>query len=153
MCALAASQGCGRHANEVAKPTDPPEVESVVAQRSDASLVTELPGRPEPYHTARVCARVNGIVFKCVYEEGQVVEAGRALFRINSAPLRAQMGTVQGAFTCAQVQLVIARDKTARYRGLAATCAVSELEYTKAQAVERQVTVDMVSDRAVLETM
>lgn len=151
-CALAVLQACGKHADEAARPAGPPEVEFAVAQRSDAPLVTELPGRLEPYRTAQVRARVDGIVLKRAYEEGQVVKAGQVLFRIDPAPLKAQVDAAQGALARAQAQLAIARDKAARYKGLAATRAVSELEYAEAQAAERQAAADVVSGRAALET-
>ncbi|CAJ0770542.1 efflux RND transporter periplasmic adaptor subunit [Ralstonia chuxiongensis] len=151
-CALAVLQACGRHADEAAKPAGPPEVEFAVAQRSDAPLVTELPGRLEPYRTAEVRARVDGIVLKRAYDEGQVVKAGQVLFRIDPAPLKAQVDAAQGALARAQAQLAIARDKAARYKELAATRAVSELEYAEAQAAERQAAADVVSGRAALET-
>jgi multidrug efflux system membrane fusion protein len=151
-CALAALQACGKHADEVAKPAGPPEVEFAVAQRSDTPLETELPGRLEPYRTAEVRARVDGIVLKRAYQEGQVVKAGQVLFRIDPAPLKAQVDAAQGALARAQAQEAIARDKAARYKGLAATRAVSELEYAEAQAAERQAAADVVSARAALET-
>ena len=128
-CALAVLQACGKRADETAKPAGPPEVGFAVAQRSDAPLVTELPGRLEPYRTAQVRARVDGIVLKRAYDEGQVVKAGQVLFRIDPAPLKAQVDAAQGALARAQAQLAIARDKAVRYKGLAATRAVSELEY------------------------
>lgn len=143
---------CSKHADEAAKPAGPPEVEFAVAQRSDAPLVTELPGRIEPYRTAEVRARVDGIVLKRAYEEGQVVKAGQVLFRIDPAPLKAQVDAAQGALARAQAQVAIARDKATRYKGLAATRAVSELEYAEAQSAERQAAADVVSARAALET-
>ncbi|WP_420803695.1 efflux RND transporter periplasmic adaptor subunit [Ralstonia mojiangensis] len=151
-CALAVLQACGKHVDEAAKPAGPPEVEFAVAQRSDAPLVTELPGRLEPYRTAEVRARVDGIVLKRAYDEGQAVKAGQVLFRIDPAPLKAQVDAAQGALARAQAQLAIARDKAVRYKGLAATRAVSELEYAEAQAAERQAAADVVSSRAALET-
>lgn len=150
-CALAALQACNMAADKAAKPAGPPEVEFAVAQRSDAPLVTELPGHLEPYRTAEVRARVDGIVLKRAYDEGQVVKAGQVLFRIDPAPLKAQVDAAQGALARAQAQLAIARDKAARYKGLAATRAVSELEYAEAQAAERQAAADVVSNRAALE--
>ena len=154
LCALALAtlQACGKHADEAAKPAAQPEVEYAVAQRSDAPLETELPGRLEPYRTAEVRARVDGIVLKRAYEEGQVVKAGHVLFRIDPAPLKAQVDAAQGTLARAQAQAAIARDKAARYKGLAATRAVSELEYAEAQSVERQAAADVVSARAALET-
>jgi len=151
-CALAALQACGKPSDHAAKPDGPPEVEVAVAQRSDAPLVTELPGRIEPYRTAQVRARVDGIVLKRAYEEGQVVKAGQVLFRIDPAPLKAQVDAAQGALARAQAQAAIAHDKAARYKALAATRAVSELEYAEAQATERQAVADVVSARAALET-
>nr|WP_316681866.1 efflux RND transporter periplasmic adaptor subunit [Ralstonia sp. LMG 18101] len=145
-------QACSKHTDEVAKPAGPPEVEFAVAQRSDAPLETELPGRLEPYRTAEVRARVDGIVLKRAYEEGQVVKAGQVLFRIDPAPLKAQVDAAQGALARAQAQVAIARDKATRYKGLAATRAVSELEYAEAQSAERQAAADVVSARAALET-
>lgn len=151
-CTLAALQACGKHADEVVKPATAPEVEFAVAQRSDAPLETELPGRLEPYRMAEVRARVDGIVLKRAYEEGQVVKTGQVLFRIDPAPLKAQVDAAQGALARAQAQLAIARDKAVRYKGLAATRAVSELEYAEAQSTERQAAADVVSTRAALET-
>lgn len=95
-CALATLQACGRHADEAARPAGTPEIEFAVAQRADAPLVTELPGRIEPYRTAEVRARVDGIVLKRTYDEGQVVKAGQVLFRIDPAPLKAQVDARKG---------------------------------------------------------
>ena len=66
----------------------PAEVGIVIARATPTAVATELPGRMEPYREAEVRARVAGIVAR-LYEEGQDVKRGDALFQIDPAPLQA----------------------------------------------------------------
>ncbi|MDQ6217599.1 biotin/lipoyl-binding protein, partial [Achromobacter insolitus] len=80
--------GCSKPETQPAADA-PAEIGVIIAAATPTSVATELPGRLEPYREAEVRARVAGIVTARLYEEGQDVARGAALFQIDPAPLQA----------------------------------------------------------------
>lgn len=94
VCVLVVLQVCGKYVDEVVKFVVLLEVEFVVVQCIDVLLVIELFGCLEFYCMVEVCVCVDGIVFKCVYEEGQVVKVGQVLFCIDLVLFKVQVDVV-----------------------------------------------------------
>ena len=80
----------------------------------------------EPYREAEVRARVAGIVTSRLYEEGQDVKRGDALFQIDPAPLQAAYDSEAANLARAQASLSAAADKLRRYADLVGDRAISE---------------------------
>ena len=92
----------------------------------------------EPYREAEVRARVAGIVTSRLYEEGQDVKRGDALFQIDPAPLQAAYDSEAANLARAQASLSAAADKLRRYADLVGDRAISERDHAEAAADERQ---------------
>ena len=116
----------------------PAEVGIVIARATPTAVATELPGRMEPYREAEVRARVAGIVTSRLYEEGQDVKRGDALFQIDPAPLQAAYDSEAANLARAQASLSAAADKLRRYADLVGDRAISERDHAEAAADERQ---------------
>lgn len=130
----------------------PAEVGIVVARATPTAVATELPGRMEPYREAEVRARVAGIVTSRLYEEGQDVKRGDALFQIDPAPLQAAYDSEAANLARAQASLSAAADKLRRYADLVGDRAISERDHAEAAADERQARAQVALARANLQS-
>ncbi|WZB70562.1 MexX/AxyX family multidrug efflux RND transporter periplasmic adaptor subunit [Achromobacter xylosoxidans] len=130
----------------------PAEVGIVIARATPTAVASELPGRMEPYREAEVRARVAGIVTSRLYEEGQDVKRGDALFQIDPAPLQAAYDSEAANLARAQASLSAAVDKLRRYADLVGDRAISERDHAEAAADERQARAQVALARANLQS-
>jgi membrane fusion protein (multidrug efflux system) len=145
--------GCGKEAPAQAGGGQPPptEVSIVVAQAERLPIITDLPGRLEATRTAEVRARVPGIVLKREFREGSDVKAGQLLFRIDPAPLRANVAVAQANLKQAEASLYEAKLLEQRYAPLAKVRAVSQQEYDQSLAARRQAEARVAQQKAALD--
>src|SRR5690606_7682499 len=115
----------------------PPEVGVIEVQPQTVPLERELVGRLAPYRSADVRARVPGVLLERVYEEGRDVKEGQVLFRIDPAPLQAQLGVARGQLAQAEATYANARSLAQRARQLAPQSYVSQADLDNALAAER----------------
>ncbi|MDI9237660.1 efflux RND transporter periplasmic adaptor subunit [Lysobacter sp. LF1] len=115
----------------------PPEVGVVKLQPSDVPLQKDLVGRLAAFRSADVRARVAGVLQRRVYEEGSDVKAGQVLFRIDPAPLQAEVGQAQASLASAQANYANAKAAADRARRLAPDKFVSQSDLDNALAAER----------------
>ena len=105
----------------------------------------------EPYREAEVRARVAGIVTSRLYEEGQDVKRGDALFQIDPAPL-------QAAYDSEAANGARPGQPVRRGRQAAPLCrpvgdrAISERDHAEAAADERQARAQVALARANLQS-
>lgn len=130
----------------------PAEIGVIVAAATPTAVVTDLPGRLEPYREAEVRARVAGIVTERLYEEGQDVARGAALFQIDPAPLQAAYDSEAANLARAQASLSAAADKLRRYADLVSDRAISERDHAESVADERQARAQVALARANLQS-
>lgn len=130
----------------------PAEVGVIIAKATPTAVSTELPGRLEPYREAEVRARVAGIVTERLYEEGQDVARGAALFQIDPAPLQAAYDSEAANLAHAQANLSAAADKLRRYADLVSDRAISERDHAESVAEERQARAAVALARANLQS-
>ena len=130
----------------------PAEIGVIVATATPTSVRTELPGRLEPYREAEVRARVAGIVTARLYQEGQDVARGAALFQIDPAPLQAAYDSEAANLARAQANLSAAADKLRRYADLVSDRAISERDHAESVAQERQARAEVALARANLQS-
>ncbi len=71
------------------QPSKPPEVGVITVSPQAVSTTTELPGRTNAFLVAQVRARVDGIVLRRGFTEGDDVKEGQRLYKIDPAPTRA----------------------------------------------------------------
>ena len=130
----------------------PPEVNIVTVGTQAVPNVIELPGRVQAYRTAEVRARVDGIVERRLFEEGSLVAAGKALFRIDPRQLTANVNAARAQLARAQATAANARQVVGRYQPLLADQAIGKQEYDAAVAAQRTAEADVQQAQANLES-
>jgi membrane fusion protein (multidrug efflux system) len=142
---------CGNDSNAAAPVDLPPPTVGVIRLEAQPTIVaSELPGRVEATRLAEVRARVPGIVLERVFREGSDVKAGQALFRIDPAPLKAEVESASARLRRAEAALRQATVQAERYAPLVAAHAVSRQEYDDALAAQQLAQADVAASRAAL---
>ena len=118
-------------------PQQPPEVSVLTVKLESIPVVSDLPGRLEPFRVAQVGARAAGILQKRLFKEGSDVKAGQALFQIDNAPYRASLESAQASLAQAQATLAQASSTARRYKPLVEANAISKQDYDVAVANEK----------------
>lgn len=149
-----ATASCGRSdaadtATTAAPP--PPEVAVVTLAARPVTLVTELPGRTAPYGIAEVRPQVNGLIQRRLFTEGSDVKAGTVLYRIDPAPYQAALDAAKASLARSEANLVAARLRADRYKGLVAINAVSQQDYDDAVAALGQAEASIAADKAAIQ--
>ncbi|MGA1517027.1 MAG: efflux RND transporter periplasmic adaptor subunit [Phycisphaerales bacterium] len=103
---------CGERDRD-AKPAEPPPVPVVVAavRVADVPLYADFTGRLEAYSTVEIIARVEGELSERLVEEGQEVEAGEILFKIDDRTFAANVKQAEAALLKANADLKLAREQ------------------------------------------
>lgn len=152
ICLPLATTGCGPApsvAGQGAGGAPPPApVGIVVVEPAPVALVSELPGRIEPTRVAEVRARVAGIVQQRAFREGSDVKAGQLLFRIDPAPLQADLAAAEASLKRAEAALGLAGAEAARFAPLVEAKAISRQQYDQALAQHKLAQADLASARA-----
>lgn len=130
----------------------PPEVGVVTVAPSAINLVTDLPGRTEPFRIAQVRARVAGIVQQRLFVEGTDVRAEQPLFRLDDAPLQAALASAQAALARAEASAFQARAQAERAGPLFEAKAISEQEMVNAQAAAQQTRAEVAAAQAAVQS-
>ena len=130
----------------------PPEAGFITVEGQPFTITNELPGRTTPYQIAEVRPQVTGIIEERLFEEGELVEAGEPLYRVDSRLYKADVASARANLASAQATLKSTRLRAERFDKLLKMNAVSQQEYDEAQAAlgENQAQVD--AARAALET-
>ena len=121
-------------------------VVSITPQRTP--IISELPGRVDSTRIAEVRARVPGVVLQRVFREGSDVKAGQLLFKIDPAPLQAELDSAQAALQRAEAALYQARVQAERYEPLVKANAISKQEYDNAVAAQKLAQADVAAAQA-----
>lgn len=129
-----------------------PEVGVVVVEPGAVGLLTELPGRIEPFRVAQIGARVAGILQKRLFEEGSEVQAGQALYQIDPEAFQLAHDSAQANVLKAEAALAQAQDVLQRYGPLAEDGAVSQQTLVAARLAVQQATADLASARTSVQT-
>ncbi len=119
--------GCGSSPPE--KETPPLPVTAVKAETRDIPDIRHYPGNTDAIYEAYAVARVQGYLEERFFEEGEDVEKGEVLFRIQQPPFEAEVLINQGKVLDAEVQLAYARTEYQRNEPLTETGAISEQEW------------------------
>lgn len=128
--------GCGK---DEAPPT-PPAPQVVVEQVAvrDLPLTLEYPARVSGSRVVEVRARVTGVVTERAYREGQPVQAGDLLFRIEPDNYQALLEQARAQTALQQATITNAQAEYDRLKALVQEGAVSRREFDAADAALRQ---------------
>ncbi|MES1949927.1 RND family efflux transporter MFP subunit [Salinisphaera sp. S4-8] len=118
--------GGGPQAGQQQQPPIPVDVHTVIPHSVD--IMSEYPGRARGRRTVEVRARVEGILEKRFYNEGEIVEKGDMLFTIDARPFQAVVNQRKAELSSAKATLNQAQRNWARVRRLYEVDAVSEAE-------------------------
>ncbi|TYC92347.1 efflux RND transporter periplasmic adaptor subunit [Novosphingobium sp. BW1] len=116
----------------------PPEVGVMVVRTETVDLQAELPGRTSAYETSDVRPQVNGLILRRLFEEGDNVRAGQALYKIDPAPYEAQVASARAALAQARSQIAATEAQARRYGELVKINAISKQEAENAEAAAAQ---------------
>ena len=151
---LLALTGCGSSGggSQRSAGEGPRRVGVVVVQPQDVPLVTELPGRTSAYRISDVRPQVSGIIRRQLFTEGALVRAGTPLYEIDPRPYRAAADQAEANLASAVANAEAARTLAERYKPLARIEAISQQDYTNAEAAARQAEAAVAQMRAARET-
>lgn len=145
--------GCGEKTeNTVAKAPAILEVGVVELKTESIVLTRELPGRTSAYRIAEVRARVNGIVQKRLFTEGDDVKEGQLLYQIDSAPYQAVFDSAKANLARAEAAAHFAQLQEERLKYLVSTNAVSQQDYDNAFASFQVAEADVAAAKAALQS-
>jgi multidrug efflux system membrane fusion protein len=116
----------------------------------DAPVTLSASGVVEPMQTVAVTTQVTGRLQDVLFREGEYVDAGRVLFRIDPRPLQAAVDQARATLGRDQAQAEAGRRDDVRYQTLAAKGFVSrsQADQIHATALAQQATV--AADQAAL---
>lgn len=128
----ACGQGNGNQEGAEGAGRPPAPVSFVVVESEEVLVHGNYAGRLSGAREAEVRARVGGILEERLYEEGEFVEEGAPLFRIDRAPYRIALQRAEAELANARATLNQAQREWRRVSGLFEQAAVSERERDRA---------------------
>lgn len=143
---------CSEPQQGAAQSAPPTEVEVVTLATTTLALTTELPGRTTDYRQAEIRPQVNGILQQRLFTEGQLVEAGQVLYKIDAAPYQAALANAKANLASSKAVQHNAKLKADRYKGLLSSKAVSQQDYDDALAMLMQADAAVASSAAALQS-
>jgi multidrug efflux system membrane fusion protein len=145
-----AAAACGTATPKKAAPATPVRVATV--SRIDAPQNILASGMVEPVQTVSVTTQVAGSLLDVLFKEGDFVQVGQVLFRIDPRPLDAVLDQAKAVLARDQAQLDAGRKDDERYAKLAGMGYVSrsQADQMHATALAQAATVE--ADRAVLRS-
>ncbi|MEW6688263.1 MAG: efflux RND transporter periplasmic adaptor subunit [Pseudomonadota bacterium] len=114
----------------------PPEVNVVTVTPQSLPVVFEYTGQAAGSREAEVRPRVQGVLLKRNFTEGERVTKGQSLYTIDPAPFEAVAARAAADLAAAEARYEQAKRNAARYKPLYAEKAVSQKEYDDAASAE-----------------
>ncbi len=111
-----------------------PQVGFITVKAQSTTLSRELPGRTTAHQIAEVRPQVSGVIEQRLFEEGQKVEAGQPLYKIDSRTYQAAVDSARAELARAQATLNSNTLRVDRFKTLLERRSVSQQEYDEAKA-------------------
>jgi multidrug efflux system membrane fusion protein len=149
--ALAASvavAGCGK---PPAQQSPPVPVQIAAVSRDSAPLTIEANGVVEPEHTVAIAAQVGGNLETVAFNEGDDVQAGQILFRIDPRPFEAALRQAEATLARDTAQAQNAAREAERYKALVEKDYVTRSQADQAAATASAAQATVQSDRAAVD--
>jgi multidrug efflux system membrane fusion protein len=126
-------------------------VDTTSAKVRAEPVLLDAVGQVQTEHSVNVHAQVSGMLQKVFFQEGDEVKQGQLLFRIDSAPFKAQVAAAKAALQRDQAALANARAQAKRLAPLAKLDYVTPEEYQNAETTADQAKADIAADEAALK--
>ena len=135
------------------KDKDKPPVPVLVAQADtrDMPVTLDLVGRAEAYEGVTLMSRVDGQVAAVAFTEGQHVNAGQELVRLDDGDLAAKLRQAEASLACDQANLAKAKSDVSRYSALRNVGFVSEEKVDEVRAVLAAAEATVKADQAAVD--
>ena len=104
----------------------------------EVPVTFEAVGRAEGSREVQVRARVNGILERQLFTEGEPIKAGAPLYRIERAPFEMELAQARGVLAQETSRHALAQQELERLKGLADRRAISQREADQAAAAATQ---------------
>nr|CDQ34454.1 Efflux pump periplasmic linker BepF [Virgibacillus halodenitrificans] len=135
MLVIALLAGCDAHGEaDSASAPPPPEVDVAAVLVEPVTLRETFTGRVAAPQTVQVRPRVSGYIDEVAFEEGELVEAGDLLFRIDPRPYEARVQAAKASLAQARSQRQLAEVEAERARTLVGRQAISQEQHDQRQA-------------------
>ncbi len=129
-----------------------PEIGFVTVSAQDVPISTTLPGRIVAFETSEVRPQITGLIHKRLFKEGDIVRAGQPLYQVDERLYRAAVNQASANLASARASAEAAVTRADRLRPLAEMEAVSQQDYTDANAQARAARASVAQNEAALET-
>ncbi|PWW33812.1 efflux RND transporter periplasmic adaptor subunit [Chromohalobacter israelensis] len=132
---IALMAGCdARGGAETASAPPPPEVDVATVLVEPVTLRETFTGRVASPQTVQVRPRVSGYIDEVAFEEGELVESGDLLFRIDPRPYEARVQAAKASLAQAQSQRQLTEVEAGRSRQLIQKHMISQEQHDQRQA-------------------
>ena len=126
---------CGKPSTEnvSAAPAMPPmPVSTLTMQATAVPISAEAVAQTEGAKEVEVRPRVGGIVLKKLYQEGQAIKAGQAMFLIDPVPFQIAVSQAKAQLAQLRARVEQTQRESTRLQGLLATQSISQREFDNA---------------------
>jgi multidrug efflux system membrane fusion protein len=131
-------------------PAAPVTAATVIA--SDMPVILVAPGTVEPFANVAVKTRVDGQIIEVLFKEGDLVEEGSVLFRLDDRLVRAQIAQAEASIAKDQALLRDAEATLARRTALIDKKIVTEAAMDQARFAVEGLKASIASGQAMLDT-
>ena len=130
----------------------PAPVSAAVVQDADMPVVISAPATVEPLANVAVKTRVDGQIVEVLFKEGDAVNAGDILFRLDERLVRAQIAQAEAQINREQASLKDAEGTLARRESLIANRVVTEAALDQARYAVQGLRASIEVSKALLES-
>jgi multidrug efflux system membrane fusion protein len=134
------------------RPPAPVPVQAAKAEIADVPIYLVGLGTVQAFNTVTVRSRVDGEIQKIAFQEGQIVQAGDLLARIDPRPFQAVLDQAQAKLAQDQAQLANSRRDLARYTELAQRSFAPQQQLETQQATVNQQSAVIQGDQGAIDS-
>jgi len=146
--AIVAAASCSKPPAQAAPPV-PVQVASV--SKISAPLTLEANGVVEPMQTVSVLSQVGGTLDSVMFNEGDEVQAGQVLFKLDSRPFAGTLRQSEAALARDQAQAQSLQRDAERYKALVEKDYVTKSQADQAQSAAEAMQATVQSDKAAVD--
>lgn len=147
MSAVAAA-ACSKPPSQAAPPVP---VQVAAVSKISAPLTLESNGTVEPMQTVSVLAQVGGTLDTLMFNEGDEVQAGQILFKLDARPFAAALRQSEAALARDQAQAQSLQRDAERYKALVEKDYVTKSQADQAQSAAESMQATVQSDKAAVD--
>ncbi len=129
----------------------PPEVAVMTVEPKTLNQAYEFSGEVEASKRVQVRSQVGGVIVERPFREGQAVQAGQVLYRIDPTNYDADLRAAQGRLAEAEARQANAASRLQRLTALVRDNAISKQDYDNAVAEAKQAEAGVESARGALD--